>query len=81
MSPSSRSGCTGTVRFTAPEMLCEMNDDGITAGGGFSLRRQYSHGWTKQVTTTKPKTETLKLYTLKQMSTLHHKTFTTQQKA
>ena len=38
---SRRTGCTGTVRFTAPEMLEEVSKDGLVAGGGFSVRRQF----------------------------------------
>jgi len=38
---SRRTGCTGTVRFTAPEMLQEVCSDGSVAGGGYSTRRQF----------------------------------------
>jgi hypothetical protein len=44
---SRRTGGTGTVRFTAPEMLEEINDDGTVAGGGYSMRRQFVNSeWT-----------------------------------
>ena len=36
-----RTGCTGTVRFTAPEMLEEVGNDGTVKGGGYSMRRQF----------------------------------------
>ena len=38
---SRRTGCTGTVRFTAPEMLEECDPDGMIGNGGYSMRRQF----------------------------------------
>jgi serine/threonine protein kinase len=44
---SRRTGCTGTVRFTAPEMLEECDLDGIIGNGGYSMRRQFvTSEWT-----------------------------------